>query len=108
MARTRSVGQLVGWVREDVVEPGKEAVRVAIRTNGIAERMRGRRIETVTRGDGATKDADGCAAGQLNAAGVAAGADALIGSPAIALLMTFLILSELPTCALVLRMASEP
>ena len=47
-------------MREDVIEPGEESMRVAIRANRVAERMGLRRVEAMTGRDRAAEDADGC------------------------------------------------
>ena len=51
MRRTSSVREFVGGMREDVVEPREESMRVAIRTGRIPQRMSHRRIQSVTTTD---------------------------------------------------------
>lgn len=58
--RTRSVGQLVGGMREDVVEPGENAVRIAIRSDRVAQRMGRRCIKTMTGRHRSSQHANRC------------------------------------------------
>jgi hypothetical protein len=56
---TSSVGQLVGGMREDVVEPREETVRVAVRTDRVTQRVRLSRIESMARTNTPSQHADG-------------------------------------------------
>ena len=60
VALTRSVGELVGRMREHVIQPRKQPVWVAVGSNWVAERVRSGCVEAVAGRDGAAEDANGC------------------------------------------------